>query len=167
MGRYEVTDPAGKRYEITAPDGATQEQVLSYAQKQFATPSKPTLGETIAGLPITRLAVGAASPLIAAGQLGANIGDKIVEATGGQPVVGKAINKGLTDYEAMKKRGMEAAGTQGMDWMGLLGSLVPAGKVAGAVTKALPAATGVAGKIGVGAATGAGVAAATPVTQGE
>ena len=36
MPKYEITSPDGKRFEVTAPEGATQEQVLSYAQSKFA-----------------------------------------------------------------------------------------------------------------------------------
>jgi hypothetical protein len=38
MPTYEITAPDGKVLEITAPEGATQEQVLAYAQAQY----KPT-----------------------------------------------------------------------------------------------------------------------------
>jgi len=41
MPKYRITDPSGKTYEITAPDGATREDALAYAQKQFsAAPAK-------------------------------------------------------------------------------------------------------------------------------
>lgn len=33
--RYEITSPEGKRFEVNAPDGASQEDVLAYAQQQF------------------------------------------------------------------------------------------------------------------------------------
>jgi hypothetical protein len=33
--RYEITAPDGRRFAITAPEGATQEQVLAYAQQQM------------------------------------------------------------------------------------------------------------------------------------
>lgn len=36
MARYEVTAPNGQKFEINAPDGATQDQVMAYAQQQFA-----------------------------------------------------------------------------------------------------------------------------------
>lgn len=36
MAVFEVTSPDGKTYEITAPAGATKEQVLEYAKQQFA-----------------------------------------------------------------------------------------------------------------------------------
>lgn len=37
MATFVVTAPDGKEYEITAPEGATQEQVLSYAKQNYAT----------------------------------------------------------------------------------------------------------------------------------
>lgn len=39
MPDYVVTSPEGKEYTVTAPDGATEQEVLSYAQSQFV--SKP------------------------------------------------------------------------------------------------------------------------------
>ena len=40
MPRYEVTSPDGKRWEINAPDGASQDEVLAYAQKQWSAAPK-------------------------------------------------------------------------------------------------------------------------------
>lgn len=40
MPDYRVTGPDGKTYNVTAPEGATQEQILSYAQSQAA-PGQP------------------------------------------------------------------------------------------------------------------------------
>lgn len=41
MAQYDITSPDGKKFRITAPEGATQEQVLAYAQKNFqAEPAK-------------------------------------------------------------------------------------------------------------------------------
>lgn len=49
MPDYEITSPDGKKFVVTAPDGATQEQVLSYAQKQFsAQPAVPQEEPSIA-----------------------------------------------------------------------------------------------------------------------
>lgn len=36
MPRFEITSPDGKKFEINAPEGATQEQALAYAQQQFS-----------------------------------------------------------------------------------------------------------------------------------
>ena len=41
MAKYEITAPTGERFEITAPDDATEAQVLEYAQSQFAQPTQP------------------------------------------------------------------------------------------------------------------------------
>ena len=41
MATYVVTAPDGKEYEITAPEGASQEEVLAYAQRNFAQAAKP------------------------------------------------------------------------------------------------------------------------------
>jgi len=35
MTEYVVTDPSGKEFVVTAPEGATQEQALDYAKRQF------------------------------------------------------------------------------------------------------------------------------------
>lgn len=151
--------------ELEFPDETAPEVVQATVKRVIGAgsataPSK--MGDTIAGLPITRLAMGVASPVIAAGQLGANIGDKIVEATGGQPMVGKYINEKLADYDAAKQRGMKAAGNEGYDWMGLMGSMLPAAKIAKGVTAALPNMP-----IRAGAAAGATVAGAQPVVPTE
>lgn len=49
MPTYVVTSPDGKEFEITAPEGATQEQVLAYAQQNFkaAEPAQRSLGSDI------------------------------------------------------------------------------------------------------------------------
>ena len=44
MPDYEITSPEGKRFVVTAPDGATQEQVLAYAQQQFSSAPKAEPG---------------------------------------------------------------------------------------------------------------------------
>lgn len=42
MAKYRITAPDGGTYEITAPDDASESDVLSYAQQQFASSSAPT-----------------------------------------------------------------------------------------------------------------------------
>lgn len=41
MARFEITAPNGSRYEITAPDDASEADVMGYAQKQFAMTEQP------------------------------------------------------------------------------------------------------------------------------
>lgn len=40
MPKFRITSPDGQTYEITAPEGATQEQVLAYAQQHAAAPKQ-------------------------------------------------------------------------------------------------------------------------------
>lgn len=41
MPTYIVTGPDGKEYEITAPEGASQQEVLAYAQRNYGQVAKP------------------------------------------------------------------------------------------------------------------------------
>ena len=41
MADFEITSPEGKKFIVSAPEGATQEQVLSYAQGQFGSQPEP------------------------------------------------------------------------------------------------------------------------------
>ena len=93
-----------------------------------------------------RMLLGAASPAIVAGQL-----------FGGETIRGK-----LAELETMKQRGMAAEGKSGTDVYGLLGSLLPTTAVGSAIGKALPVATSLAGRMGIGAAQGMGAAAVQP-----
>lgn len=43
MPDYFVTNPEGKRFRVTAPEGATQDEIIAYAQSQF---QKPDLRKT-------------------------------------------------------------------------------------------------------------------------
>ena len=93
-----------------------------------------------------RMWLGAASPLIA----------------GAQAFGGEGVRAKLAELQQMKQRGMAAEGKEGTDWYGMLGQALPATGIASGVAKALPAATGLLGKMGIGAAQGAAAAAATP-----
>lgn len=50
MARYQVTSPDGQKYEITAPDNATQEQVMGYALQQFGSAKPGNVGAALSGL---------------------------------------------------------------------------------------------------------------------
>lgn len=124
-------------------------------------------GDVIAGAPLTRLAMGAASPLIGALQFGAHAGDFINELTGQEPMVSRWVDKQIQAYEQAKQRGMKAAGHEGFDWMGLAGSAVPAGAIAKTVTSALPQAASLGTRMLTGGAAGAATAAAQPVASDD
>lgn len=139
------------------PEGTTQSDLMARVAKMREPPApKADTAEQIAGNPLTRFALGAASLPLGIAQLATN--------TGLTPETGKMVNEHLAQLEAMKNKGMEASGNVGIDWAGLAGTIMsPVGL--GAV-KALPAATTVLGKLGQGTAMGAGFGAATPVTNG-
>lgn len=163
MPKYEITSPDGKKFEITAPDGATQEQVLSYAQSQFNQPQQEASpADMVSGSRLGRFAAGVAAPVLGAAQLGAHGLDAIAGTQ-----AGPWMDKQLAGYEAAKQRGMKAAGTEGFDVMGLLGSIIPGGVIGSGVSKALPAASSILGKMGAGAVTGGVTAGSMPVQGGE
>jgi hypothetical protein len=62
---YEVTAPDGRRFIVTAPQGATQEQVLSYAQQNFQ-PQTPQAPDTSLAQNVGVVTRGAAPPAVAA-----------------------------------------------------------------------------------------------------
>ena len=41
MAKFQITGPNGEKFEITAPDGASEQDVLSFAQSQMAAPAAP------------------------------------------------------------------------------------------------------------------------------
>jgi len=59
MPKYQITGPDGKTFEVTAPDGASEQDVLAYAQRSFkmaaapkqAKPFGKDLGDAIADVP--------------------------------------------------------------------------------------------------------------------
>ena len=60
MATFVVTAPDGKEYEVSAPEGATQEQALSYFQSQWkpqevaAAPKETSWGE-VAGSAVSNI----------------------------------------------------------------------------------------------------------------
>lgn len=143
---YKVRDPSGTIREIEGPAGATDDQVIAKAKELFAPPAapsggvpvgrrEPTMGEQMLGTPLARIALGAATPLVGAVQLGANIGDYINTKIGQKPVVGKAIADWWNNVQAMKEKGMETPLGTSTDYMGLAGTAATA--VAGLPSKAV------------------------------
>lgn len=43
MPQFDITAPDGKTWTVTAPDGATQDQVLAYAKQHYATKKEPAI----------------------------------------------------------------------------------------------------------------------------
>lgn len=43
--KYRITSPDGKAFEVNAPDGASEQDVIAYAQSQWKQPKKETIGD--------------------------------------------------------------------------------------------------------------------------
>lgn len=86
MAKYRIKSPSGEEFEITAPDSATEEEVLSYAQSKFAEQKKPKESEGLgraSGLAARGFlppAIGAAAGGMLAGAPGAIVGSLAVPA---------------------------------------------------------------------------------------
>ena len=160
--------PWDKYQEAEAP---TTGPWMKYQQQEtppVESPPPPSLSkqdykrgalETIAGHPGVRLALGAASPFIAAWQAGTHVGDVINRMTGYEPMVSQGTDKALAELEAAKQRGMGG----GFDWMGLAGSAVSGGKIAKEVGSQLPRGAALLPRMKEGAKVGAIVSATQPV----
>lgn len=144
------------------PDEVIKERIYKIRKEKAAVPTEferearqikeTTPAELIAGHPVTRFALGAASPILGAAQLGAEVlGDKTATQT-------------LSQLERMKQAGMKAYGSEGVDVMGIGGAVMS--PVALKAMQIAPAASA-AGRIGQGAALGTAFGAAAPVTNEE
>jgi hypothetical protein len=118
MADYDITAPDGRKFRITAPDGASQDQVLAYAKDQFAKmPPKEAPG--IASRLATAAAQGLpAGPIGVIGSLGAEglkLGsealDKAAYAAGGK--VTDVLSQGSVGRFPIPKLSPEAAAGAG------------------------------------------------------
>ena len=162
MSNYKITSPDGQKFVITAPVGATPDQVMQYAKSQYAARQPKPDPTGLAGQYIDpkylgssplgfagRTGLGAASLLTGPAQLVANAYDTAT----GKPGPGDWMNKRAAELEALKVAG----GHSGFDAAGLLGSV--AGGI-GAIPSKLV------NTFGKRALVGAGYGAATPVVDG-
>lgn len=122
----------------------------------------PPIGEMIAGNPVTRFALGAASPVLGAAQLGANIQDPIYRLLGIPFQPGKGINEHLAQLERMKQGGRAITGDSGFDPVETAGAVVSPPFLAAA--KAVQPAATLAGKVAQGTGFGVAGALTAPVT---
>lgn len=141
MGTYVVTAPDGKEYEITAPEGATQAEILAYAKQNYtsatATPSAVAEPRSVgrelarqAGLAGRAVYEGFTAPATMAleGVKGAyNLGARAIGSESRMPSVAAAqsqmlTNIGLPEPASPVERAAQSA-MQGMVGAGALGML--------------------------------------------
>jgi hypothetical protein len=94
MPDYEVTSPSGRTYRVSAPDGATQDQVLSYAQGQFAELERPKPAPAAMSIAPAEQSWGGAIKNVAQG-----LGHMGSSVTGG--ILGQAAGLGALGYDVI------------------------------------------------------------------
>jgi len=168
MATFEVTAPNGSVYEITAPDGASEQQVLQYAQQQFASaegqkeqpaPQAPqrSLGQEIGrqvGLTGRALYEGFTAPATAVLEAGRglyNVGANLLGSESRLPSVAQAQSEMLTKAGVpVPETGLERAvqaGAQGMAGTAGLAKMAPSvPALAGDLARQIPV-SGVAGLV--------------------
>lgn len=77
-----------------------------------------------------------------------------------------SIKEQLAQIDQLRESGMKKRGNEGIDWMGILGSMVPSTAIAKGISAAVPVATG-AGRVLQGAVTGAATSGAQPLPNGQ
>lgn len=96
MAKYKVTTPDGAQYTITAPDDATQEQIMAYAKPWYDQPTTPEEKNAALSLPgnkstVNPLTVAAGTTLVGAGRSL----DKVREGTKQALTAGNVIAREL------------------------------------------------------------------------
>jgi hypothetical protein len=144
MPSYVITAPDGKEYEITAPEGATQEQVLEYAKAQFATPDE-SAAETqrLASQPAPQprstaeelarqvglTARGGAKSVMSGFGLGTMVADPLLQMAGQKPA-SQAIDETLTAIGFPEPEGAVEKGVQtGLEVMTSIGGQAKAAEL--------------------------------------
>lgn len=191
MVTYEITAPDGSTYEVTAPEDATEQQVMAYAQQNFAQLQQ----KQQAAQPVstgTKVARGVMDTIEGPAQLLYNVLPDSVAQAGNQfnnwladkgVPVGRVPQGGLNEMVRQNEAGYQAqraaAGESGFDGMRLAGNVMsPANlslaskamKLAPAVNRLvrpLQVTSQLPGKVLSGAAGGAAQGTMMPVTHGD
>jgi hypothetical protein len=171
MASYEITSPDGQKFQVTAPDDATPDQVMEYAKSNFAQP-KTSISAT------TKIAKGLTDPIEGAAQLLTNIlpsgvvnagnrlNNLLAEKTGlVAPIPQGGMNELVKQNEQAYQAQRQGAGESGFDAYRTIGNVLsPANAVLAAK---LPQAATLATKLGFSALGGGVSALSNPVTSGE
>lgn len=180
MGDFIITSPDGKKFKVTAPEGATQDQVLSYAKQHFgggiASSSEPEQEASF----LDRLGTGMRDPFEGAAQLLSHVVPTGVatwiDATNnwladqGLPLArlpDADYSKGQTSMDVVEQQreaAIQKTEPQGFDWARLGGNVISPMNF---VLPGGPEGKGLVAAAGRGATMGAETAALQPVTGGD
>lgn len=116
MAKYRITGPDGGTYEITAPDDATQDQVLAYAQKNYQAPRQvadtaPSAPAQNADQVFNDLQARNVEGMSLGERLGAGAGKAFVDTGRG---LDQAFNLGWTGQAALASRLARRVGLDGV-----------------------------------------------------
>ena len=161
MAKFTVTAPDGKKYDVEAPEGASEQEVLDYVQANFqranapapapvAAP-EPTLADQIkrkAGLVGRAVVRGLSSPVnmvtdFASGAY--NLGANLLGSESRLPYMSQAQNRGLTELgfpePATTSERAAQAGMEGLVSAGGAATILPKTIFGADLVRQLPAAT--------------------------
>jgi hypothetical protein len=175
MAKYEVTSPDGQKFEVTAPDSATQDEVQTFVMKTFGGKPKPAPttaqkvqasapGRVVQGM---RDSIDAGAQLLPRGlemltSLGGAAPNKVSDFFGAEAKRVDAMNaKGEAEYQAART----ATGQEGFDGARLIGNIVSPTNAA--IAAKLPAAATALGRVGQGVVAGGIGGALQPVDVTE
>jgi hypothetical protein len=132
MATYRVKAPDGTEFDITAPDGASQDEVMAYAKANMPTPEPKKPAETLTRG--ERIGMGLADPVHGGAQLltkmlpegvvnaGNRLNNLIADKTG---LVAKLPEGGVDQQVRQREADYQAKrGEKGVDWWRLGGNIV-------------------------------------------
>lgn len=154
MANFTVTAPDGKEYDVEAPEGATEQQVLEYVKANFqgaAAAEPPGLGAQLlrqAGLGARAVVQGLSAPVNIVADFvsgAANLGLQAVGSETRVPSLSQAQSRGLSNLglpspETRMERAVQA-GMQGLVSAGGMAAVLPRTVFGADLARQLPAAT--------------------------
>lgn len=140
------------RFDAVEQPTALDDFLVKFGNTAIGKQLSGAFGGNMRGSAVGRVMQGMADPGAAAVQIGANLVGQ-----------GDPVNQRIADVERQYQASRQAAGSEGFDPLRMAGNIAMTAPIAGAAS--VPAS--LTGRIGMGAAQGAGFAALQPVTEGD
>lgn len=151
-GQVEEQPPAAPNYAAIEQPSAVDDFLVKFGNTALGKQLSGAFGGNMRGSAVGRVMQGMADPGAAAVQIGANLIGQ-----------GDPVNQRIADVEKQYQSARGEAGSTGFDPLRMAGNIAMTAPIAGAAS--VPAS--LTGRIGMGAAQGAGFAALQPVTEGD
>lgn len=180
MAKFNITAPDGSKWTVNAPDDASDQEVLAYAQSQWKQP-EPMQQNEMKAAPVdapSGFKKGLRDPIDAGAQLLTNVLPESVVTAGNRfnnwladktGLVGRlpegGVDQQAREGEAQYQAQRKAAGEAGFDFGRLAGNVINPTNLA--LAAKIPQAASLGGRIGMGVASGTMFGGLQPVTQGD